>query len=145
MTTSDSPLKLEPLTLEDTPALVKLFFAAFSAPDLPEIFPDTPNIRQWLEDANRQDLVNKPFQKYLKVVDTSQIQDGRPRLAAYVKWDLSMPDERGSRYPPWHPDMPAEMCDAFFGKEEENRGRVMGDVKHYCRYFQCSIWDWTLG
>ena len=133
--TTTSPLKLEPLTLEDTPALVNIFFAAFANAGPPDIFPDTPNIRQWLADANSRDIINKPFQKYLKVVDASQIENGRPRLAAYAKWDLSMPDERGSRYPPWHPDMPAEACDAFFGKEEENRMRVMGDVKHYCRHW----------
>ncbi|KAJ5403292.1 acyl-CoA N-acyltransferase [Penicillium cosmopolitanum] len=41
-----APLKLEPLTLEDTPALTKLWFAAFTDLELRRVFPDTPAVRQ---------------------------------------------------------------------------------------------------
>ncbi|KAJ5925318.1 acetyltransferase [Penicillium verhagenii] len=129
---SPNPLKLEPLTLEDNVALTSLWFAAFTAPELQKVFPNTPGVRQWLENANQHDMLNKPFQKYIKVVDTeNKDENGRPRIAAYAKWDLSMPEERGRRYPPWHEEMPGEMCEAFFLMEEENRRRVMGDRKHY--------------
>ncbi|KAJ5651120.1 acetyltransferase [Penicillium longicatenatum] len=125
-------LKLEPLTLEDNAALTNLWFAAFTAPELQMVFPNTPGVRQWLQDANKHDLVNKPFQKYIKIVDMeNKDENGRPRIAAYAKWDLSTPEERGRRYPPWHEEMPGEMCEAFFLKEEYNRSRVMGDRKHY--------------
>lgn len=43
-----------------------------------------------------------------------------------------MPDERGDRFPPWHGDMPGQVCDTFFGGLESERRRVMGDRKHYC-------------
>ncbi|KAJ6108243.1 acetyltransferase [Penicillium sp. IBT 18751x] len=131
MSTS-STLKLEPLTIEDNSALTDLWFAAFSDPILRRVFPNTPGVRKWLENANAHDLLNKPYQRYIKVVDTaSKDAEGRPRIAAYAKWDLSMPDERGRRYPPWHEEMPAELCEAFFMKEEANRKRVMGDTRHF--------------
>ncbi|CAI7572732.1 unnamed protein product [Penicillium pancosmium] len=127
-----APLQLEPLTLEDTPALTELWFAAFTDPELRRVFPDTPAVRQWLTDANQHDLTHKPFQKYIKVIDPiSTDQQGRPRIAAYAKWDTSMPEERGGRYPPWHEEMSASLCDEFFRKEEENRIRVMGEKKHF--------------
>lgn len=133
--TTPVPLQLEPLTLEDTPALTELWFAAFTDPELRRVFPDTPAVRQWLTDANRHDLTHKPFQKYIKVIDPiSTDQQGRPRIAAYAKWDTSMPEERGGRYPPWHEEMSASLCDEFFRKEEENRMRVMGEKKHFCKF-----------
>jgi hypothetical protein len=133
--TTPNPLKLKPITLEDNAALTELWFAAFSDPEIRQVFPDTPGVRKWLEDANRHDMLNKHFQRYVKVVDTTSTDDqGRLRIAAYAKWDLAMPDERGRRYPPWHEDMPADVCDAFFLKEEKNRMRVMGDKKHFCMF-----------
>ncbi|KAJ5924138.1 acetyltransferase [Penicillium verhagenii] len=106
---SPNSLKLESLTLEDNVALTSLWFAAFTAPELQKVFPNTPGF-----------------------VDTeNKDENGRPRIAAYAKWDLSMPEERGRRYPPWHAEMPGEMCEAFFLMEEENRRRVMGGRKHY--------------
>ncbi len=126
-------LKLELATLEDVPALTDLWFAAFTDPDMRRLWPDTPGVRKWWDDANRNDMLNKPFQRYIKVVDPESTDDqGRARIAAFAKWDLAMPHERGRRYPPWHDDMPAHVCDAFFQKEECERQRVMGDKKHYC-------------
>lgn len=131
--TTPSSLKLEPLTIKDNSALTDLWFAAFTDPELQRVFPNTPGVRKWLEDANAHDLLHKPFQRYMKVIDTeSKDAQGRPRIAAYAKWDLSMPEERGRRYPPWHEEMPGKLCEAFFTKEEANRKRVMGATKHFC-------------
>ncbi|KAJ6054137.1 uncharacterized protein N7446_010149 [Penicillium canescens] len=94
--------------------------------------PDTPGVRQWMTEANLNDMQQKPYQKYIKIVDpTTKDATGQPRLAAYAKWDLSMPDQRGPRFPPWHADQPSQDCNAFFGKLEDDRKRVMGDRKHY--------------
>jgi hypothetical protein len=90
-------------------------------PDLTRLW-NTPLTRQWWTDANLQDIQHKPFQRYIKVVDTNSLDPkGKPRIAAYAKWDLSTPEQRGEHYPPWPPDMPGE-CDAFFGR----RGRGGG-------------------
>jgi hypothetical protein len=125
---TSSTLKVEPLTIEDTSDITNLWFAAFTDPQMRRVIPDTRSVRKWLEDANINDITTKPFQRYLKVVDTGSKDDqGRLRIAAYAKWDLSMPDERGQRYPPWHEDMPRQLCEEFFDREEKNR-------KHFCMF-----------
>lgn len=126
-------LRLEMATLDDVPALTDLWFAAFTDPQMRHLWPDTPGVRKWWDDANRNDMLNKPWQRYIKIVDTESTDpQGRERIAAFAKWDLAMPDERGRRYPPWHEDMPTHACDAFFQREESERRRIMGDQKHYC-------------
>lgn len=128
-----SGLRLESVTLDDIPALTEVWFAAFTDPELRRLWPDTPGVRGWWDEANRNDLLNKPFQRYIKIVDPQTLDaHGRPRIAAFAKWDLSMPEERGQRYPPWNKDMPATVCDLFFQREEKERRRVMGTEKHYC-------------
>lgn len=133
-------LKLEPVTLEDCPAITELWFAAFTDPEMRRIWPDTPGVRQWWTDANRNDLINKPFQKYVKVVDPeSTDEQGRPRIVAYAKWDLSMLPDRGRRWPPWHEDQPGDECTAFLAGIDQDRLRVMGDQKHYCRILTLAL------
>ncbi|CAG9947582.1 unnamed protein product [Clonostachys rosea f. rosea IK726] len=130
--TAPKPLQLELATAEDAPELTEVWFAAFQDPDLRRLWPDTDGVRQWWTDANSHDMRQKPFQRYVKVIDPdTKDARGRSRIAAYAKWDLSMPDERGRRYPPWHTDMPGEECDAFFLREEKERERVMGKEEHY--------------
>ncbi|KDN64636.1 putative acetyltransferase [Colletotrichum sublineola] len=127
-------LILEPATIEDILALTEVWFAAFAHdPEIARLWPDTPRVHAWWNDANRGDMLAKPFQRFIKVIDPSAADArGRPRIAAWAKWDTSMPARRGRRYPPWCGDMPAEVCDAFFDREERERERVMGKEKHYC-------------
>lgn len=122
-----SPLKLDLVTVDDSPSLMDLWFAAFSDPGSRRLFPNTPGVRKWFEDAIYQDLLQRPFQIYLKVVDSgSKDADGRPPIAAYAKWDFSTPEERGPRSPPWHDDIPKELCQAFVGRGESNRKACYG-------------------
>jgi len=131
--TTPSTLRLEVATADDIPALTELWFAAFKDPDMQHLWPDTSGVRKWWAEANRHDMLNKPFQRYIKIVDTKSTDArGKPQVAAFAKWDLAMPTERGRRYPHWHEDMPAHDCDVFFEREETERRRVMGDQKHYC-------------
>lgn len=128
-----SSLVLQPATLDDIPDLTALWFMSFTTPTVRHLWPDTPGVRKWLADANRGDMTEKSYQKYVKVVDPeSKDANGRPRIVAYAKWDLAMPDERGSRFPPWHEDMHSQDCDNFFNAMEINRKRIFGDTKHYC-------------
>ncbi|GKT51917.1 uncharacterized protein ColSpa_12098 [Colletotrichum spaethianum] len=123
-----SVLILEPATVEDVPALTEVWFAAFAQdPEIARLWPDTPRVRAWWDGANRDDMLAKPFQRFVKVVDPGSADArGRARIAAWSKWDTSMPAQRGRRYPPCCEDMPGEVFDAFFEKEERERGRVMG-------------------
>ncbi|KGO76730.1 Acyl-CoA N-acyltransferase [Penicillium italicum] len=127
-----NPLVLEPATVQDLPAITELWFTVFNDPGMRQLFPDTPGVRDWFTAANRTDMLTKPYQKYLKVIDpNTKDAQGQARIVAYAKWDLAMPDERGARFPPWHGDMPGQGCDAFFEGLEKERKRVMGDRKHY--------------
>ena len=131
--TTPNTLRLELATPEDIQALVDLWFEAFKDPDMQRLWPGTPGVRKWWHDANYHDIINKPLARYVKVVDPDTLDaHGRPRIAAYAKWDTAMPEARGRRYPPWHEDMPGEECQAIFKREEDERKRVMGDYKHYC-------------
>jgi GNAT superfamily N-acetyltransferase len=130
-----STLNLSAVLPADIPALTTVWFAAFTDPAIRQLFPDTPGVRSWLTAANQHDLHSKPFQKYVKIVDTSARDEHgqkHERIIAYAKWDLSTPEERGRRYPLWHHDMPAAECEMFFGREERERRRVRGGLKHYC-------------
>lgn len=139
---SVSPFVLEPASLEDVPALIELWYEAFTEPAVRHIWPDTPGVRQWWIEATTSDMLNKPYAKYVKIV-APQAQDAcsRPRIVAFAKWDLAMPDERGRRWPPWHVDQPGKECEEFLETLERNRKRVMAGVKHYCMFSRRS---WTI-
>ncbi|KAI3558266.1 acetyltransferase [Colletotrichum abscissum] len=153
-TKKENTLKLEEATLDDVPALTETWFAAFAGDEvISRLWPDTPGVRAWWDEANGGDMAAKTFQRFVKVVDVSSVATvtgtakaeggdrgggkgeegggGGPRIAAWAKWDTSMPAERGRRYPPWAGDMPSEVCDLFFAREEAERERVMGDERHY--------------
>ena len=136
-----SPLKLEPVEVDDVPAITELWFATFTDPQMQHIFPDTPNVRKWWDDTNRHDLLNKPFQKYIKIVDPHSLDHhGRPRLAAFAKWDTASMDERGRRFAPWDTDIAISDADVLFGRLDSERRRVMGSQKHYCKGSWIVIW-----
>ena len=123
--TQDESLRIEPVTLDEVPQIARLWYDIFSMPEMRRLFPDTPGLRQWWDDANRYDLLNKPGQKYLKAVD----ENGK--MAGYAKWDFAL-EQRGDRFPPWHAESDREACDAFFGGLEKERLRLVGGKKHYC-------------
>ncbi|KAJ5814481.1 hypothetical protein N7474_006258 [Penicillium riverlandense] len=132
MGSTTNSLVLEPATAEDVPAITELWFAAFTQPVIGHLFPNTPGMHQWHRDWHLGDIQTKPFQKYLRVTDAaSRDEQGRPRLVAFGKWDLAMPDERGRRFPHWHADSPYQECEDFVDELEKARKRVMGDKKHY--------------
>ncbi|PWY82006.1 hypothetical protein BO70DRAFT_361997 [Aspergillus heteromorphus CBS 117.55] len=118
------PLRLEFATVEDAPELTRLWYNAFNTPALLAIWPDTPGVRQWWEETMRHDMQHQPRERYLKVVDP---QSGR--IAAFAKWSLQSAEERGPRWPAWHPDMDPARCDAFLQNLEANRARLVGDAR----------------
>ncbi|KAL4892004.1 acyl-CoA N-acyltransferase [Aspergillus ambiguus] len=121
-----SSLQVEPVTTEDIPALTDIIMDGFSTPHDRIMFPDTPGIREWWDNANRNDILHKPDVKYVKVVD-SYIPGS---ILAYAKWDFN-PKERGHRFPPWHADSDAKACSDFFEGCEVARKAIMHDRSHY--------------
>ncbi|KAG0155349.1 hypothetical protein PDIDSM_924 [Penicillium digitatum] len=131
MGSTTNSLVLEPATIEDVPAITEIWFASFTQPLIRQIFPNTPGMHQWHRDWHMADI-QKSHYRYLRVVDTeAKDKQGRPRLVAFGKWDLAMPDERGRRFPIWHADSPYQLCEEFIAELEQARKRVMGDEKHY--------------
>lgn len=128
-------LRLETATLEDIPDLTELWYLVFNDPVMRKMMPDTPDVRDWFSETNRIDMIKKPYQKYLKVVDPDTTPNGRPKVVAYAKWDTSTPEERGPRFAPWHSGQPAEECDKFFGAMEVQRKKMYGKEKHFCTCF----------
>lgn len=127
------PLELHPATPNDIPALIETWHAAFTDETMRHFWPNTPAIHDWWTHAHETDMATKPFQKYLKVTDPNAVDSrGQARIVAWAKWDLSMPEERGRRFPAWLAAQPAGDIEAFFGALERTRGRVMGERKHYC-------------
>ncbi|RAH48589.1 GNAT family N-acetyltransferase [Aspergillus brunneoviolaceus CBS 621.78] len=134
------PLQLHPVTDPDLPSLTHLFYAGFTTPTDRQMFPDTPGLRAWWAAANRQDLEQKAGVRYLKVVDPGLGPAGAAAAAApdadghaaendtsiiaYGKWDLD-PGHRGARFPEWHADSDAALCERFFGGCERVRREVM--------------------
>lgn len=93
------------------------------------MFPDTPGVRKWWEDGIREDILRKPQQTYLKVIDTN----AHGRMVAYAKWDLGSMEERGPRALPFdREEMDREACGEFYAHMDRERKRLMGDRKHYC-------------
>ncbi|OQE00396.1 hypothetical protein PENVUL_c052G05550 [Penicillium vulpinum] len=131
MGSATNSLVLELATPEDVPAITEVWFASFTQPVIGQIFPNTPGMHQWHRDWHMGDI-QKSHHRYLRVVDTeSKDEQGRPRLVAFGKWDLAMPDDRGRRFPQWHADSPYQQCEDLIENLEKARKRVMGDEKHY--------------
>lgn len=126
-------LQLEVASIEDVPAIVEVWYASFNDPEKRVIWPDTPEVREWWHQTVRNAMLNKTFQRYIKVIDLQSADvHGRARIVAYAVWDLSMPEERGPRFPPWHDQSLKKLLDPRLERVESERFRVMGGQKHYC-------------
>ncbi|KAJ5732628.1 hypothetical protein N7493_004109 [Penicillium malachiteum] len=121
-----APLTLKPVTVDDIPSLSELWYTSFSIPVNLRMFPKTPGVRDWWDNANRHDLLHNPHRKYLKIVDSSACDF----LVAYAKWDLD-PLESGERFPAWHEESDHELCDLVFTDGCEKREEYMNGRKHY--------------
>jgi hypothetical protein len=128
-------LKLACAKLHDVPELVSLWYRVFESPDIRAIWPDTPGVRQWWDATIRHDMLGRPQEKYLKVVDTEQRGGGS--IVAWMKWFLQTAEARGPRYIPWHQDMDIGRNTAYFKELEKSRDRLVGGGRYnFCRQSQ---------
>lgn len=131
-------LKLTFAEIQDVPELVKLWYQAFESPAIRAIWPDTPGVRQWWDATIRHDMLNKPREKYLKVIDTARRGD----IVAWARWSLQTAEERGSRYLPWHQDMDAGHNNTYFQDLETSRARLVGGGRNnFCKVFPIISFD----
>lgn len=124
-----SQFKIEPVTLDDIPTITNLWYTAFSIPENLQMFPDTPGVRKWWDDANRASLLENPNARMVKVVDTQHPE----RMVAYAKWNLAA-HKYGARFPPWHQESDTELCEKLFGMTQEYRKSLLGETEHYCTF-----------
>ncbi|GIK06125.1 hypothetical protein Aspvir_001768 [Aspergillus viridinutans] len=110
----------------DIPAITELWYNAFSIPQNLKMFPDTPGVRQWWDEAHRQDILHNPHRRYLKVVDIAS----PCFMVAYAKWDLN-PQQSGRRFPPWHEESDHQAGDELFGMLEKERNKFFGEKQFY--------------
>lgn len=126
-------LEIQPVTADDVPAITQLWYTAFGIPLNLRMFPDTPGVRGWWNEANRQDVLSNPRRTLLKVVDPATDQ-----IVAYAKWDLD-PSDSGARFPPWHAESDRETCERLFAGMEQQRKAFFGDRKHFCESGSASL------
>ncbi|KAJ5638116.1 hypothetical protein N7490_007995 [Penicillium lividum] len=117
-------LTLQPVTQTDIPSLSELWYKSFSIPINLLMFPNTPNIRNWWNEANSNDLLRNPRRKYLKIVDPAGT------VVAYAKWDLD-PQHSGARFPAWHAESDSETCHLVFTKLDEEKKLYFGARNFY--------------
>ncbi|PWY75984.1 acyl-CoA N-acyltransferase [Aspergillus sclerotioniger CBS 115572] len=117
--------QLHPLSADDLPALVALWYDSFSIPINLRLFPDTAGVRAWLEGYHRVSL-DSPDQHYLKIT----LDSASSPLVAIVKWDFNT-TAPGHRFPAWHDESDRAFCDAFFGSIDKARRKIMGTRQHY--------------
>lgn len=123
-----STLKIKLVEPDDIPTITELWYKAFSIPHNLKMFPDTPGVRQWWDEAHRQDILHNPHRRYLKVVDVTS----PAFIVAYAKWDLN-PQQSGPRFPPWHEESYHRACNELFGMLEKEQNKFFGDKQFYCR------------
>ena len=127
-------LVIQTVTLNDVPALSQLWYTAFSIPVNLRMFPDTPGVRAWWDEANRRDLLHSPLRKLFKVLDPATPYF----VIAYAKWDLD-PSQSGERFPPWHEESDHAICERLFTGLAEEWTKLFGDQKHYR-----TGWHWKI-
>ncbi|OGM46665.1 hypothetical protein ABOM_004698 [Aspergillus bombycis] len=135
---NQSTLRVSEVRPDDIPKITDVWYSAFSTPHNLELFPDTPAVRTWWNETIYYDLANRPYQKYIKVVDAAHPSD----IVAYGKWDLQ-PDECGERYPPWHPESNAELCTQLFGGiENQHLDMLATNPEHQRRGAASMVVQW---
>lgn len=127
-------LQLSLATASDVRAISDVWYACFPDPALRKMFPHTPGVQQWWDDANLSDMLHKPEAQYLIVKDVSP--EGKDRVAGYAKWFVPIGGQRlvvADRFPPWSEESDRRLCDVMFGFEGTERKRLMGDRQYYCQ------------
>ncbi|OZJ04495.1 hypothetical protein BZG36_02668 [Bifiguratus adelaidae] len=117
-------------TVEDIPDITQVYLQAFGKETLSiRMFPHTPGVRKWWEEANTDELLHNPHARFLKVVD-ADAEGGKEKIVGYAKYvvpvDGKMKIEDVSAIT-WPEDSDADLCNLFFGQLDNNKKKIMGD------------------
>ncbi|ORX37836.1 acyl-CoA N-acyltransferase [Kockovaella imperatae] len=120
------PFKLLPLTEEDAPECVSVYFAAFQNPHSLACWPRVPAIRSFWEKMILDEL-HEPRAHWAKAVD-----EETGRLAGFMKWQAPKEGvEPDTRLPEWPAEADGRLCDETFGAWARQHRDLMGSRGHW--------------
>ena len=110
-------LKLDFATPADAREISDVWYECFPDEFIRKMFPHTPSVQQWWDDANTSDILNRPAANYLKVTDLAA-NDGKGKIVGYAKWFVPVEGQKPeleNRFPLWAEESDKDLCDRFFG------------------------------
>ncbi|KAK6435354.1 hypothetical protein LTR95_008455 [Oleoguttula sp. CCFEE 5521] len=131
--------KLLPLTAEDAPRCVDIYFAAFQNPHSLACWPRVPSIRTFWEHMILDELA-EPGAHWLKAVvglPDAAGSDNREskatlQIAGFCKWVAPKPGQTpDTTLPQWPADADGKLCDETFGAWAEAHKEHLGDRGHW--------------
>ncbi|KGO66541.1 Acyl-CoA N-acyltransferase [Penicillium italicum] len=127
-------LEIHPVSPADAPELTQVFYASFRTNLDTTMFPNTPDVTEWLEkdwsDSITRSLAGETREVFLKVTEGSE----RGAIVAFAKWKLPVPAadrHRDERQIVWPASSNKELCDHFFYGMEARHEKWMGERPHY--------------
>jgi hypothetical protein len=127
-------LQLDFATPADAREISDVWYECFPEPGIRKMFPKTPSVQQWWDDANTSDMLNRSAAKYLKVTDLVA-NDGKGKIVGYAKWFVPVENQKPeleNRFPPWAEESDKDLCSRFFGHLVVERRKLLGERQHYC-------------
>ena len=139
---------LLPVSPEDAPELVRVYFAAFQNPHSLSAWPRIPTVRKWWEDMLARECQDAHAHMFKIVktpdvqpgiadaanVDTTSTESSATEIVAFVKWDHPRPEvEIDRNLPEWPDGSDKEMNQIKFSHLIEQRIRIMGPMENHWR------------
>ena len=129
-------LKLDFATPDDAREISDIWYECFPDEFIRKMFPRTPAVQQWWDDANTSDMLSRPSAKYLKVTDLAT-NEGKGKIVGYAKWFVPVENQKPeleNRFPPWPRESDKDLADRFFGHLVKERRKYLEERQHYCEY-----------
>lgn len=118
---------LHPLSEEDIPHCVSIYFDAFQNAHSLACWPRVPPVRAFWEKMLRDELT-EAGSHWLKAISRCTGE-----MAAFAKWREPQPGSAASvDLPEWPADADGALCDETFGDWARKHRELMGERGHWC-------------
>lgn len=134
----DHLLKCELATVDDVPELSSIWYNTFTTGFPRRLFPWTPAVQKWWDDANRHDMLHNSSTLYVVAKCFSEY-DHKWRIIGYIKWVVPIIEsdyKRLPRFPPWSAESDHALCDNYFAALEIERWK---HIKENQDYYKCVL------
>ena len=150
MTALPPNLTLLPVTRNDAPELVNVYFDAFQNAHSLVGWPRVPTVRKWWEDMLARecqeenahmlkivDHPNGPADTVNSIGNATRMNSNGQKIVAFVKWVNPRPDvEIDRNLPEWPEGSDKELNQTKFGQLIQRRIEIMGTREnHWCKSF----------